>query len=597
MMNAKGLQLLLPLLTTSWPRLGSHNISFVESVMERATKEERCANAPIFVGRHVNCDDLSQLLMWLHTVMGTATYFFDGTPQMAAAHGLRNHIQNDALNVLFCRSSEEPIWEQLDKRLRKLRKSRLIVSLPRQRSSSQIALRVLFQKLWSLQLIRVVVLHNDHIYGYTPYPTLRFFELTNASAPLFPPNERNFHGYVVSTPAENDLPRVFFVTDAHTGRRNIRGYGYRIFVEFLRRHNATLHVSNAGVHYGVTTSVNMSNINQLIGANKLEISMHPYTGIDEQLGMLSYPLLKALNCLIVPVRNEIPRYMYLLRPFSWHCWLLIIGGIFYIALALYWLSPAMRGSCGERAMFSILESLRHLLFLSPSAPISAPNIRYFLLALQLSMFGFLVTNWYSNQLSSFLTAILVGEQVDTFEQLIAQRQRILSKHYEVTMLIQQVPTALQPEVERLVDGVNASEQVTALLSFNRTYAYPFTVERWQFFELQQQYANKPVYRYSSICFGAPVIGYPMRKDSHFESPLKHFIMGIQSTGLFQYWLVSDFNDALKAGYVSLIDNQLTFKSLDLDTLRLAWLVLVCGWVLAAAAFLSERWSWRPTHSF
>ncbi|XP_033251361.1 uncharacterized protein LOC117190394 [Drosophila miranda] len=144
---------------------------------------------------------------------------------------------------------------------------------------------------------------------------------------------------------------------------------------------------------------------------------------------------------------------------------------------------------------------------------------------QLTILGFVLTSWYNIQLDSFLTALVVEPQ-------------------------------LINEVASLLVGVNSSEQVSALLCFNRSYAYPFTMERWEFFSLQQQYAFKPIFRFSSACLGSPIIGYPMRSDCHLESSLSMFIMRIQATGLLQHWFVSDFNDAMRAGYVRLLDNDL-----------------------------------------
>jgi len=212
-----------------------------------------------------------------------------------------------------------------------------------------------------------------------------------------------------------------------------------------------------------------------------------------------------------------------------------------------------------------------------------------MVSLQLTILGFVVTNLYSIQLSSFFTTLVVGEQVDSMEQLIQQQQKVLVKQYEFSTFLRHVEPHLVDGVARLLVGANASEQVSALLAFNRSYAYPFTLERWEFFSLQQQYAFKPIFRFSSACLGSPIIGYPMRSNCHLQWSLNKFILRIQAAGLLQHWFVSDFNDALSAGYVRLLDNVLGFHSLDIDSLRLGWAVLGCGWLLSAIIFLCERW--------
>ncbi|ALC42727.1 Ir51b [Drosophila busckii] len=564
------------------------NMSFVQSIVERVAHEQSWKHTPVFTNGLVQLEQVQHLLQWLQQNLSVASYIFTGTtPLISDQRGLRLRINTDALSLLFCQGPEELIWQHMDHQLRKLHNTRLIVVLTGQR----LALQQIFERLWQLQFLQVLVLHEQRLYGYTPYPKVSYFELQQQQQqkPLFAGRTHNFNGYVVSTPAENDVPRVFIVPDAQRpGEQLVRGFGYHIMAEFLQRHNAQLNISNAGLVQN-NSSVNMSRINQLIGAQKLEITLHPYIGIEPEYGVRSYALTIAKNCLIVPVRNEIPRYMYLLSPLHWRAWLLLLGSVCYMSVALYWLSPAASGSAG----YCLLESLSLHLLLSTPVRIYKPSLRYALVALQLFVLGFVVTNCYNNQLSSALTATLVGEQVDSFEQLIAQQQRILVKQHEVSMVLEQVPPHMQEQVARLVVPSGPDEQMQALLSFNTSYSYPFTVERWEFFRLQQQYAQKPIYRYSSVCLGSPVIGFAMRKDSHFEVPFNHFIMNVQTTGLFSYWLASDFNDALNAGFVRLIDNVDNFKAFSLDTLRLAWIVLVGGWVFAAVAFICEHCvAWR-----
>lgn len=64
-----------------------------------------------------------------------------------------------------------------------------------------------------------------------------------------------------------------------------------------------------------------------------------------------------------------------------------------------------------------------------------------------------------------------------------------------------------------------------------------------------------------------------------------FIMKIQDAGLLHHWLVSDFNDAMRAGYVRLLDNVLGFQAIDVNTL--GWWVLGFGWLLSALVFACE----------
>ncbi|KAH8320929.1 hypothetical protein KR067_012372 [Drosophila pandora] len=563
-----------------------YNMTLVKAVLQVIGSREPWQNTPIFHGHYPERDGINDLMMWLQHDMQVTCHALDtSTPahkQIPLGH---YKIRADnAVGLLFCRSSHEPIWLNLDKSLRKLKLMRMIVVLANSRSGSYRAMMNIFNRLWHFQFLNVVVVHKDQIYSYSPYPEVHFYKLDMDANPLFPPATTDFQGYEVSTPVENDVPRVFFIRDQKTGCWQPRGYGYRVFAEYLKRHNASLRVSNPYQDRTPNQSVNMGRIIEMIHDGQLEVSLHPYVDVPENIGDHSYPLIVARNCLIVPVRNEIPRNAYLYLPLDRWSWLLLLGAVIYISLIIYWMQPGP----GHRSL-NILDGISRVLFISLPSRIYRPSLRYFAVSFQVTILGFIVTNMYSIQLSSFFTTLVMGEQVDTMEQLVEQKQRVLVKHYEISTFLRHVEPRLVEKVSRLLVGANSSEQVSALLSFNRSFAYPFTVERWEFFSLQQQYAFKPIFRFSSACLGSPIIGYPMRRDCHLQRSLNIFIMRIQDSGILKHWIISDFNDALNSDYVRLLDNVLGFHSLDLDALRLGWAVLAYGWILSFFLFLCERW--------
>lgn len=576
--------------------MGRHNMSLVKSVLSVVFGQNQWTNTPIFVGHSTKHDDLTSFINWLHQDLEVTTLTVDShnPPEKCDPIGYLNVTTDNSVSVFFCHGSQDIVWFNVDKCLHRLRRSRLIVVLRSKRSASRKAILNIFKRLWQLQFLSVLVLHKDQIYSYSPYPTVHFFKMDIETNPLFAPATQNFRGYVVSTPVENDIPRVFMVRDHATGRRRIRGYAYRTLVEYLHRHNASLHVSNPEADLSPTSNVNMSRIVQLIMDDQLEISVHPYVHTPKDWGDKSYPLVISPNCLIVPVRNEIPRHMYLLRPFDTSSWYSLLVGLLFITAALFCLSPRRKGRHWSQTLsLSFLDAISRVLFICSPTKTYRPSIRYFVVCLQLTVLGFVITSWYNIELDSFLTALVIGEQVNSMEQLVQQQQKVLVKEYETAILLRHVEPHMVDRVALLLVGVDASEQVSALLSFNRSYAYPFTEERWRFFGMQQQYAYKPIFRFSTACLGSPLIGYPMRSNCHLEYTLNLFVMKIQDSGLLSHWLISDFNDAMRAGYVTLLDNVLGFQAIDVDTLRLAWCVLGFGWILSSLVFSCEYYGFYP----
>ncbi|XP_054737905.1 uncharacterized protein LOC129244312 [Anastrepha obliqua] len=554
-----------------------------DEVLLRTLRHHRISNVPIFIGaedKHHTAfmtivDSLDRRLLAARYIFTAAD---NSTPP---SNTLRHHIANDALSVVLCDTPSDRIWRVVDQRLRKLRATKVVVVA----TTVKLEPMEMFAKLWQLQFLHAILLHNHTIYRYSPFPHLQVFRVSNRSADLFPPAPTDLQGYTISTPAENDLPRIFFV-----GNQHIRGFAYQIFISFMRRMNITLRISNLNEVHDIMNSVNMSTIVQQLAKQELEISLHPYTSIGEHQGIMSYPIFKLECCLIVPVQNEIPRCFYPLRPLKWDSWIVICIAVAYISVALVWTSPCVPGDAPFLTKLSrtFLESIAQVMFL-PSTYQSqqTPSLRYLVVYLQLALFGFLLTSWYNNLLSSFYTTILVGEQLDTFESLIEAQLPILTKFHEIDMVLEQVPPELVPKVTKLIKGANSSVQMAHLLKSNNSYAYPVTEERWRFLSLQEQYSNKPINRFSKICLGSPCISYPMRLDSHLEQPLAHLILDVQMAGLDIYWLTSDFNDALKEGYVKLVNNVLPFKALNLYTLYAAWILLIGGLSLAFCVFLIE----------
>lgn len=580
---------MLPLCACSNTNL--NGISF-DAVLARTLRYHHIANVAIFIGaKDENHTARNAIIDSLDRQLQAPRYIFNAADNSTPPRNtLRHHIANDALSVVLCAASADRIWRVVDQRLRKLRRTKVIVVS----TSASLEPLEIFTKLWQLQFLHVVLLCNYAVYRYTPFPHLHVYQVHNHSADLFPPAPTDLQGYTLSTPAENDLPRIFFVRQARNNTSKIRGFAFQIFVNFVRRMNMTLHISNSNQVHDITSSVNMSTIVQQIAKQQLEISIHPYTSIDEHQGIMSYPIFKLDCCLIVPVQNEIPRWMYHLRPLKLGSWLVIFAAVVYISVTLAWTSPCVPRDASFLTKLSrtFLESIAQVVFL-PTYQSHQPSMRYLLIHLQLALFGFLLTSWYNNLLSSFFTIILVGEQLDTFESLIDAQLPILTKFHEIDMVLEQVPPELVPKVKKLIIGSNSSVQMAHLLNFNNSYAYPVTEERWSFLSLQEQYANKPINRFSKICLGSPCISYPMRLDSHLEEPLTHFILDVQMAGLDFHWLTSDFKDALLAGYVKLVNNVFPFKALDLYTLCTAWVLLIGGLSIASLVFLLEiRWACR-----
>lgn len=449
-------------------------------------------------------------------------------------------------------------------------------------------------------IINSVVIYDDNAFKMDLYPYPKTVNVTGVENTLVLRMHRskNFQGYRIKTPIKNDLPRVFKAPDYNTSKK-IHGIAGVLFSNYVKYHNGQL--EEYPLHFQIEHPfVNFNGVLKLIQDEEIEISLHTYSLFNRQTVGSSYPIYGTDWCLMVPVRKEIPAFLYLVRPLQWKVWLLLLFSVFYISLVLDtfgWLtsdyasnnnnnsSRSIRGTFGE----SILNTIAFIVNIPTTFRLASAHWKQvFGLYIFLLLLGFIVSNYYTAFLASFMTTIVPKDDLDTLDDLIDQNISVMSQNFDAERLFKFASPSDLVKLKAIVKVVEPEEFNEHRNSFNQCYAYPVASDRWAFFQLQQKYSDRPLFRYSKMCFSKnQPVSFPMEYESHLYPSLKHFILMVHASGLIVYWTERDFDVAVEMHEMHRFVNAVGVEPITLETLNVAWLLLAFGYFVSGIAFLVE----------
>ncbi|KAH8388380.1 hypothetical protein KR093_005154, partial [Drosophila rubida] len=177
--------------------------------------------------------------------------------------------------------------------------------------------------------------------------------------------------------------------------------------------------------------------------------------------------------------------------------------------------------------------------------------------------------------------------IDSFDALLYSNLRILGINSEFYFLEPEF-RARYAAAFRLTN--NVSEFFELRNSFNTSWAYSITSNKWIVMATQQQNFQRAIFRYSDLCLHESIpYSIILDEDSVFYEPLKFYSMRVHEAGLFEYWLRYSFYDMVKAGRMHLKDYSVTImpRPLRLPDFRIPCRCFVFGIILAITMFAVE----------
>lgn len=248
-----------------------------------------------------------------------------------------NYLFNDnSLTIVFSKGFEnDDIVPIMNRVLRGFRTNKLLFILYDEEDYDNDLIERTAEWLWDKQYINSIIAWKNEIWTFNPFPNLTIEPLKEivGAFPFYQRGSYDLQGFEFSAPPAESLPRVFYKTDQDGGVTLSGGNGY-LFLYFLDFMNMTWDgwewydeynetVRDYLSFYFVTNySAEMSTQASIIVYSKYEISH-------------SYPTDIVDGCYMLPVRNSLPGYLYLIRPFSPDTWLILVAMFLYLTALMY----------------------------------------------------------------------------------------------------------------------------------------------------------------------------------------------------------------------------------------------------------------------
>ncbi|XP_020802060.1 uncharacterized protein LOC110179044 [Drosophila serrata] len=428
--------------------------------------------------------------------------------------------------------------------------------------------------------INVILLHDDRLYSYLPYPSIQPIKLANVSEYLKRGKTiRNFKGFPVRIIRSRIPPRDF---EYYNDRNELvrRGYLFAAANEFIERYNASLKSVSISEepksdYEGYLVVIRMSlqkEVDLICYYKDLQLEWDiPYT---EPLSILT-------SYFIVPHARPISSYLYYSRPFRWSLWLVVAFTVFYGALMLYLGSGRDHTEIGK----CLLYSLSHILNTCNQA-IRTAGWRDHLIHVILTLGGFMLTNLYLATLSSILTSGLSEPQYKTIEDLADAPYP--SVHDEL-FLKQVRENTFLPEALRLkAVTINVTLMKAYRENLNSSYIYLSFEDRLELSLMQQDLLKTP--RFDVIRQGVTysLEGFYVSRSLPYLGLVSEFMFRLQEHGINMKMKKDTFWVMIKQKMYTLMrDEEPPAKAFDLQFYYFAFALWFVGLAISLLIFFVE----------
>lgn len=428
--------------------------------------------------------------------------------------------------------------------------------------------------------INVILIHNEGLYSYLPYPSIQPIKLANVSEYLRRGKIiRNFKGFPIRILQSKISPRDFeYYNDRNELVRG--GYVFAAAKEFLDRYNASLTSvplpewpKTDLAKYGAVTEMALNKEIDLICYYKdmrLEFDV-PYTE----------PLSIIRSYFLVPHARPISSYLYYSRPFRWTLWLVVALTVAYGALMLYFGSGRDRKEIGE----CLLYSLSHILNTCNQA-IRTAGWRDSLIHVILTLGGFMLTNLYLATLSSILASGLSEPQYKTIEDLVDAPYPSL--HDELYLKQFRSNTFLPEALRRKGMTINVTLVKAYRDNLNSSYMYLSFKDRLELVLMQQYLLKTP--RFDVIPQGVyyGLEAFYVSRSLPYLGMFSEFLRRLQEHGFNikmkrdTFWIMID-----RKIYVLMRDEEPPAKPFDLQFYYFAFAKWTVGLAISLVIFFVE----------
>ncbi|XP_055905765.1 uncharacterized protein LOC129941213 [Eupeodes corollae] len=425
------------------------------------------------------------------------------------------------------------------------------------------------------------IIANSSSYAYMPFADNPILELFKSSR-FLPDALKDLNGFALRTTVQTDPPRTFWYPNKN-GQKRIAGRFGQIFVQFLRKHNASFEE----ILMNARNRLDLEGIVNATLSHEVDISMnlcYPNKNLD-----MSYPLIVSKIVIMVPYNGFLHPSEYFLRPFATTTWMAIGLMFAFVTIAKILLDSFIDKDVDVWSSFSF--TYLTMLNLPTDRPV---YYRFHLLVL---IFAFIIGTLFVSYFQSYLTVYISIKQYDTIQDLVDHNISVLISTFGWN-IIKDDP--LPQGLDQIILTIHPTLFIPKLVSMRDTnFAYIVDDDRCKFYiDLQSSY-RKSLFHRARQPVNSYFIGFLLPFHSPFKEILNNFIFEIWQTGLIQKW-DSDVIFQAKAANFKLNmykekdgnDDLNRCVKLTLNHLLFAWKWLKTGLLIATMVFIMELYySW------
>ncbi|KAH8400724.1 hypothetical protein KR009_000644 [Drosophila setifemur] len=486
-------------------------------------------------------------------------------PTVIVAPGGLNYDWNfsDLTLILTCGTDADTESTNSSQNLLKLQRNRRLIYIEEDTQPGSVCDKYSLKEQHNIAMVKSDFDLSNAIYSCRYYRTpnyeeINMFELDKS---IYIENFRNMQGDVISTVPNLMKPRSMMYVDEKSGQLKMLGYVANLINTYVEKLNASLeflNVSRLNIEKASTEHIaKWAEMDLLDIGTSLSPSL-----IHKNLDIITYPYLLTAYCLMIPIPASVPFnlvYSMIVDPVV----LSIIFVLFCVfsILIVYTQNLSWRDLTLANVLLNDI-SLRGLLgqsFPFPANPSKHLKVIFFILCFA----SLMITTMYESYLQSFFARPPSQPYIRSFLDIGNFSHMMAISGHEVEILLSTNNTHFQEiSKSRLVIYNDWLEYLRLRDSFNTSYIFPITVDRWECYEEQQKFFAHPAFYLDySLCFNKFIyFSIPLRRHLPHRHLFEVHMMRQHEFGMVKYWKGKSFLDMVRLGRAVLKDFSQTPES-------------------------------------
>ncbi|XP_036332633.1 uncharacterized protein LOC118743977 [Rhagoletis pomonella] len=322
-----------------------------------------------------------------------------------------------------------------------------------------------------------------------------------------------------------------------------------------------------------------------------------YVKPNDDMENLTYPVQTIDYCYMVPLPENVPINELFVG--------IVPIPILFCIFAFIVIFAALLTHFNKRKQINFInlflndQSIRGMLSQS-FVIVAQPSVKTKFVVFLLCYMSIITNTTYQAYLQSFLTHPPLLPMHRSYEDLEAAGLKIVFPSHDRSV-IKQNQSLL--EHMHLVKFIPEFEEWLKLRSrMNTKYVYPVSNIRWEIFEFQQSFFNRPIFYFNSdLClYRNTFVCMPIRTDLPYRDLLDDFVLRLHSSGIMKEWVSLNFFVLAKLKRVVFLDLSKPFnygRPLVVDDFFWIKMLYIGSMSLGMLAFLGEILYYRSKYDY